>query len=921
MKTFVGRVTSQWRTAALLLVIFTLLALVLPRTTLAQTPVGAEFQVNSYTTSNQRFPSVAVDQDGAFVVVWQSVGSDAGDTSSQSVQGQRFDSLGNSIGTQFQVNSYTTVNQRYPSVAVAQDGAFVVVWQSFGSDAGDTSNESVQGQRFDSLGNSIGTQFQVNSYTTNSQSRPSVAVDQDGAFVVVWQSLGSAAGDTSSYGVQGQRFDWQGNSIGTQFQVNSYTTNSQSRPSVAVAQDGDFVVVWQSLGSAAGDVSSQSVQGQRFDWQGNSIGTQFQVNSYTTNSQSRPSVAVAQDGDFVVVWESLGSAAGDTSSYGVQGQRFDWQGNSIGTQFQVNSYTTSSQSGPSVAVDQDGDFVVVWNSYGSAAGDTSSYGVQGQRFDWQGNSIGTQFQVNSYTTSSQSGPSVAVAQDGDFVVVWQSYGSDAGDTSDTSVQGQRYRVTGDIGDLVWEDHNFDGLQDLSEPGLESVRVNLYDDASTFLRWTETDVQGEYAFKAKPGRYYLEFELPNTHSFTRQDIGLDDTVDSDADLSFGQTIGFPVVQVNAHFEWDAGMANGVGNFAWHDLDQNGFQDGNEPGLAGVSVSLIDGETDTVVGTPFVTAAEGKFHFNNITPGDYYLSFTPPPGFAYAPANAGADDERDSDANAVTGFTPIFAFSPGTVDISWDAGFVTEASTLATIGDRVWLDDGDGIQAGGEPGVDGVTVNLFDSGKTMVDSTSTASGGFYSFTETAGDYYLEVVLPADMAFAPADQGVTDAADSDILQSTGTTIIFSVATGQTDDSWDAGMEPAVIGNRVWLDINEDGRQQPAEQGVAGVTVNLLNDANTVIDSTITGVDGIYQFSAIPTGDYSIEVVLPPDTTFSSQDVGSNDLIDSDVDPANGRTALFSYSAASASRSHDAGLIFRSFFADGFETGDTGQWSSSVP
>ena len=455
--------------------------------------------------------------------------------------------------------------------------------------------------------------------------------------------------------------------VGSEFLVNSYTTGSQFGPSVAVDQHGAVVVVWQSFGDNE-DTSGRSVQGQRFDPLGSSIGTQFLVNSYTTGDQRDPSVAVDQDGDFVVVWQSDGSDNGDTSSSSVQGQRFDPLGNPIGTQFLVNSYTTGDQRGPSVAVDQDGDFVVVWQSLYSDSGDPF-LSIQGQRFDSLSSSIGTQFQVNSYTTGGQRYSSVAVDQDGDFVVVWQSYGSGNGDTSLYSVQGQRYRVTGDIGDLVWEDHNFDGLQDLTEPGLESVRVNLYDDASTFLRWTETDAQGEYAFKAKPGQYYLEFELPNSHSFTLQDIGLDDTVDNDADPSFGQTIDFPVSLLGAHITWDAGMANGVGNFAWYDADQDGFQDGNESGLAGVTVSLIDNSTDTIVEGPFVTVADGSFHFNNITPGNYYLSFTPPPGFEHAPANVGADDERDSDPDTVTGFTSTFAFSPGNIDISWDAGFVT------------------------------------------------------------------------------------------------------------------------------------------------------------------------------------------------------------------------------------------------------------
>jgi len=51
-------------------------------------------------------------------------------------------------------------------------------------------------------------------------------------------------------------------------------------------------------------------------------GAQFQVNTYTTNSQGIPSVARAADADFVEVWRSGGSPGTDTSGYSIQGQRY-----------------------------------------------------------------------------------------------------------------------------------------------------------------------------------------------------------------------------------------------------------------------------------------------------------------------------------------------------------------------------------------------------------------------------------------------------------------------------------------------------------------------------------------------------------------------------------------------------------------------
>ncbi|MEO1368329.1 MAG: SdrD B-like domain-containing protein, partial [Acidobacteriota bacterium] len=148
-----------------------------------------------------------------------------------------------------------------------------------------------------------------------------------------------------------------------------------------------------------------------------------------------------------------------------------------------------------------------------------------------------------------------------------------------------------------------------------------------------------------------------------------------------------------------------------------------------------------------------------------------------------------------------------------------------------------------------------------------------------------------------------------------------GQVDSGRDAGLEPAVIGNRVWLDDNQDGVQQPGEVGFEGVAVRLLDGADAEVASTTTGADGIFQFLGVPSGSYRIEVAPPTDGVFSIRNAGADDLIDSDVDPATGRTELFEYLAGSANRRWDAGLTITPIFADGFESGDLSAWSAVVP
>jgi hypothetical protein len=329
--------------------------------------LGSEFRVNSYTTSSQRYPSVAAAADGDFVVIWSSYGQDG---SGEGIFGQRYDSAGGRLGSEFRVNSVTSSSQGYPSVAAAPDGDFVVVWSSLGQDG---SYEGIFGRRYDSGGVPLGAEFRVNSYTTSSQRFPSVAADTTGDFVVVWSSYGQ---DGSDYGVFGQRYDSGGVARGDEFQVNSVAEGYQSTPSVASDANGNFVVAWLD-----GIQEEYGIFGQRYDSAGMALGEEFHINSFTTGYQFAPSVASDANGNFVVAWFSEYE---DGSSYGVFGQRYDSEGVAQRGEFQINSYTEDSQQFPSVAITDTDRFVVVWESNHQ---DGSGFGLFGQRFDFGGDTI------------------------------------------------------------------------------------------------------------------------------------------------------------------------------------------------------------------------------------------------------------------------------------------------------------------------------------------------------------------------------------------------------------------------------------------------------------------------------------------------------------------------------------------------------
>jgi hypothetical protein len=150
-------------------------------------------------------------------------------------------------------------------------------------------------------------------------------------------------------------------------------------------------------------------------------------------------VAVDVSGNFVVVWSSSG---GDGSGSGVFGQLFTAGGSPVGSNFQVNTYTTLNQSSPAVAANLSGEFVVAWSSPGQDGG---GYGVFGQRFGADGGTaVASEFRINRTTAADQFGPAMATAGSGRFVAAWSSSGQDG---SGSGVYGQRLPASAFFGDF------------------------------------------------------------------------------------------------------------------------------------------------------------------------------------------------------------------------------------------------------------------------------------------------------------------------------------------------------------------------------------------------------------------------------------------------------------------------------------------
>ncbi len=251
---------------------------------------------------------------------------------------------------------------------------------------------------------------------------------------------------------------------------------------------------------------------------------------------------------------------------------------------------------------------------------------------------------------------------------------------------------------------------------------------------------------------------------------------------------------------------IGDYVWVDQNQNGRQNGTEPGYDGMRVELFkdngDGISDPTIDTfiNFTATANGGYYlFPYLPAGDYFLLYYKPAPYGITTPNVGGNDAVDSDAQLmnyngfVVGVTPVTNLSGTEYDLDWDFGIYP--NDLGAIGNYVWADiNNDGIQNEATSfGVNGVVVNLYQNSNpsTIYAIATTADDvngnpGYYLFDGlTPGDYFVEFVLPSGSTFTnQGATGTSDVGDSDVNITNGRTEVFSVVANVYDDSWDAGL-----------------------------------------------------------------------------------------------------------------------------------------
>ena len=406
--------------------------------------------------------------------------------------------------------------------------------------------------------------------------------------------------------------------------------------------------------------------------------------------------------------------------------------------------------------------------------------------------------------------------------------------SPSKAAGDVYGAESVIGDYVWLDVDRDGIQDLGEPGIGDVTLELWRDPNGDgdfsdagrLRELSTGANGDYLFDELASGLY---SVRVTDTRGRLD-GLELTVGS-IDPHQPILLGTNDVYRLADFGY-APIAGMIGDYVWYDTDADAMQDAGEPGIGGVTVDLLvdlagNGFYTNVLATT-VTDALGKYRFVDLPAGSYVVDVTDVAGELIGLTHIVS-------VQSATDPTPVITLWPGRVYLRADFGYTGDRD--GAIGDLVWEDfNCDGTRDPGEPGLRDVSVDLIydvngngvrDPGDSLLGSMFTDGNGEYLFTglvtDTGGGSAAYLVFVSDtnnrLRMMRHTVGPIARANNNSQMLPYSVVLTPAAPVDltADFGYCLNFPRVHVGDRVWYDSNSDGIQDPGEQGIENVLVEL--------------------------------------------------------------------------------------------------------
>ena len=392
----------------------------------------------------------------------------------------------------------------------------------------------------------------------------------------------------------------------------------------------------------------------------------------------------------------------------------------------------------------------------------------------------------------------------------------------------KHRLSG----KVYYDANDSSSYTDGEEGFKDITVELLRPDGSVVATTTTDADGNYSFtRLAAGDYTVKVTKAGTIADLTQTEDPDATKDSTSG-TVTLNAGNPV-QENINFGYVKKHA--ISGTVYLDQNRDKTKDGGDIAQSGVTVKLVD-PSGAVVATT-TTDADGNYSFTGLNDGTYTVQVDKTGPLASTEQTEDPSGNGDSRSQAIT-FTRS---DPDVTNVNF--GYAEDYTVSGTV---YYDKDRSQTLNNGEPGFNGVTVNLLDEAGATVATTTTKADGTYSFAKLPAGKYTVKVEPSDLLKKleqTEDPDGTKDHTSGVVQvnhdnPSVQNVNFGYATNYT------------IKGTIYRDADRSESLEDGEKLYQGVTVDLLDASGNVVATTTTDAHGAYAFTNLEEGTYKVRV-----------------------------------------------------------------------
>lgn len=323
---------------------------------------------------------------------------------------------------QSSVFNTTDVDDIEPSIASDSLGNVYVTYYN------DAMNQDVIVFKLDKDGNFLWLKNNLTFNTTNFNINPKIAVDNLNNVYIAYSTIGTVTGGVNSgnYDIVVFKMDSDGNVLWTLQEPSFNTILEESLPAIAVDVNGNAYITYVTSGTVANTNSgNKDIVVMKVSTSGTLLWTTQNALFNTTENDLYPRIVVDQMGNSYITYGTDGVISGGVNSWtAIVVFKIDTNGNVVWTRQQASFNTTDNNYAPTIAIDNTNNIYVTYQSDGVVSGGTpsGSYDIVVFKMDSDGNLLWIQQQPSFNTTLLDFAPVIAVDNNSNVIVAYNTNG-------------------------------------------------------------------------------------------------------------------------------------------------------------------------------------------------------------------------------------------------------------------------------------------------------------------------------------------------------------------------------------------------------------------------------------------------------------------------------------------------------------------